>query len=525
MALSVFLEFGDDISDYFSSQNVIERCPLINNEIMPKARFLSSGAQGGVYSVVLDGKKYAIKKSRNHGYFVRDVAVPDEVKTLGEALAYLNTHIKDLQIISVDTFYQFNKGDENTILSKREVSILVRRNKDYDCKLKDELETHVLDDSSSCLTDKFTYPKGSFLCDNSDYTEYVISVLCANLEKNGICVNFNNVFGFSMCTSSDMFGKMQVFDYTFMELLDDSLDGGLEPYVEEYDYDDERRDEILGSVAIQILFALSAMQRIYGIQHNDLHAANVMIKKLGEFGDDVMYNGYNLTKADYFSYELDGLMLYIKNEGFLCKLIDFGFATKYSTPMVGRLDVVKNKTDSNGWRDDYADVDKIFTSLNEMFGGYELFQEISDGGKRPWEFLEGNHLTENFYIKPSSGTIVSLGKLTRDDYYTGFFTPDQSLAATDVSRQTYQQINQRLVDIGNSVESVDYTTISSFIDKFYDHPEWYSVLYQRKSKLTKECLARFTCVLEYYVEKRGNKDELIAKTISHLNSRIKEIRI
>jgi len=183
MELSVFLEYGDDVSDYFMSSGVMERCPLLNNEILPKAKFISSGAQGGVYSVVLDGKKYAIKKTRNYGYFLEEITIPDEsVHTLRDALQYLIRNRKKLQGVSMDTFYTVNKGDEDSKI-QNSVYILARRNKDYQCKLYDELVTDVLDENTSCLISSFTYPKGSFLCENSDYVEYIIGSLCSNLLK------------------------------------------------------------------------------------------------------------------------------------------------------------------------------------------------------------------------------------------------------------------------------------------------------------------------------------------------------
>lgn len=74
-------------------------------------------------------------------------------------------------------------------------------------------------------------------------------------------------------------------------------------------------DEI-ASLSFQIFAGVFAMKRYYGLQHNDLHAGNVLVHKLPEE-----------HRSGVFEYIIDGKHYYVPHQGWLFVIWDFGKAT------------------------------------------------------------------------------------------------------------------------------------------------------------------------------------------------------
>ena len=134
------LDTGGEIVKYLGEQNSL--CPLINSQIK-KENIIGGGVFGKVYSITsksLGTKKYVVKQT------IKKKDAPKD--------------------------YQFKP-----------------------CKIDEEeqFENMMYPEKS------FTFPKGSYLCENEIFSEYVIGLLCSNLLKQGKSINFIDVISFATC--------------------------------------------------------------------------------------------------------------------------------------------------------------------------------------------------------------------------------------------------------------------------------------------------------------------------------------
>jgi len=284
-----------------------------------------------------------------------------------------------------------------------------------------------------------------------------------------------------MCSSrSKLTKKPELFDYSFLEYIQgDQLQKTLPSLVSANPND----DDLIASIVIQTIFAISVLQRKFGIQHNDLHLGNIMLQELitGD-GIPAMFGLYDLSQAEYLKYEIDGKEIYLKNNGFLVKIVDFGYSVKYSEPIIGRKDLARGtgpfaRVVVPAWQDTSYDFllfffgmcrrfDKNSMFLRNLFSKVfldgkvdysdSMFVSVMDGireiytaknstrpalfglSKFPWEFLLDEELVGKYTQKPNSNAkVVTVGKLTPNDYYEGFnhtplhiFTPIQEINKT-----------------------------------------------------------------------------------------------
>lgn len=179
----------------------------------------------------------------------------------------------------------------------------------------------------------------SYICD-ATFSEYLISILVANLRRNGISVHFLDTFLFATC-----FGSRKIEHYIFMEKIDTNF-GTLGDQICEKKFSNlnsinpNPNPEAVNSLYIQVLHALACIQDKYQIVHGDLHEDNVFIEYITK---ETQYNGKYLSESEYFEYIIDGVSVYIPNIGMLVKLGDWGFACKYSEPMICNKDVLDGK--------------------------------------------------------------------------------------------------------------------------------------------------------------------------------------
>lgn len=320
--------------------------------------------------------------------------------------------------------------------------------------------------------DSFVYEAGDYLCSDETAVEYPISVLCSTLVERGICVNFLDVFGFSMCVDRTDKGDripVGIFDYTFLEMVDGSIDDIMTTRPGGFPGKMIATEALVDTFYIQIVFAISAMQRNFGIQHNDLHTGNVLGLLLKN-KRDFIFGGKDLTKVEWFRYEIDGRMVYLKNEGVIAKIGDFGLAAKFSSPRLSMRKRPKNLIPN--WRDDsydflyftmtmfhhYGRISRLVSNMlclifrpyhryvNSVEGAFNLATGYykSDGHKlfienrrprmipldrKPWEFITDNSVMGKYLSKPvgySEKDIATIGKLRSDQIYEGYYAPEES---------------------------------------------------------------------------------------------------
>jgi len=377
------INHGGEMMDYFLGSKVLKRCPFIEANVKVRSEKMGEGSYGKVYSVLSPdaSRVYAVKKTKNLIFKIKEHVWDDAPMKLKDIAALL-TFSEELDV-DWKLFYMLNGNDPERSVRKGEYyySAIYRDNKKEitRCKLKKPYEINIYyyinhlpgeydhlpyksrPRQNKVYTNKrYIFPAGSYMCKNDTYPEYVISVLCATLVNQYKCANFLDVFGFSMCSQKSKVITPKLFDYTFMERID-------YPIVDLTKNKVMITESLIDSLYIQTVFAICAMQRTYGIQHNDLHLGNVFLINLRTTGWPVNYNGKDLRYAEYFEYEIDGNKIYVKNEGYLVKIGDFGLAAKYSEPIIrvkGSLFPIP------GWRDDYYDFTFFTAMMFTMYGRY-----------------------------------------------------------------------------------------------------------------------------------------------------------
>ena len=373
------VESGGEMMDYFLSSKVINRCPFIEHNVKVRSEKIGAGSYGKVYSVLSPdaSRVYAVKKTKNRIFKIVEHVWQDHPMKLSDIAALL-TFSEDLDV-DWKLFYALNKNNPERYVRKGEYYYsAIYRTKNIGCKLKkpnsveefyivnhapgeyDHLPFKSRPQEKKVYTGKvFDIPKGSYVCENDTYIEYVIGLLCATLVSKLKCANFLDVFGFSMCSQSSKLITPKLFDYTFMERID-------YPVIDLYRKGKVTATEsVVDSIYIQTVFAICAMQRILGVQHNDLHLGNVFLIDLRKVGWPIMYNGRDLRYVEYFEYEIDHTKVYVKNEGLLVKIGDFGLAAKYSSP------IISTKTfpfPIPNFRDDYYDFTYFTAMMFVMYG-------------------------------------------------------------------------------------------------------------------------------------------------------------
>jgi serine/threonine protein kinase len=287
--------------------------------------------------------------------------------------------------------------------------------------------------------DSVSFPKGSYLCSNNKYSEFINGVLCGNLYRNGISINFIDVFGFATCEGAAQRREKKVYQYVFME----KISGSLEKY-----YNFVTKNNLTSIVVfIQILHAIAVYQKHYKLQHNDLHMDNVFLEKITP---ETKYKGESLHDAKFFHYKVEDIDLYLPFVGAIVKIGDFGLSVKYKPPIVGDMTAVSDGYDDgdgswipNWYAPNYdalyaacrlynlskseimklclahmmnlKDTGPVGSTIPVYFNpkiGYrprlDKLHELPNGN--PITFLKSS-LINRFWKKPDSGKIVTLGEV------------------------------------------------------------------------------------------------------------------
>jgi hypothetical protein len=284
---------GGDIINYLTKESPI--CPLMGSKIKLD-KVLGKGKSGKVFEVQL-----SYSDQNFHTYAVK--------RTRPLVNQYLMENIK--------SFYKYIK--ENKI----DLGKLLK----YNNITEEELESSVIIYIPSFMLGSVCSSK--FVCD-SDYSEYIISVLVANLKRKMISANFIDTFLFATCEDPDQYRSNH---FIFMEKVDATF-GNIIDIISEKTYSGkiQQRDSMaVNSIFIQTLHAIAAYQQKYKIVHGDLHQDNVFIEYVTE---ETTVNGENLYDAEFFKYKIGNTKLYVPATKHIVKIGDWGYACKYSKPLV-----------------------------------------------------------------------------------------------------------------------------------------------------------------------------------------------
>jgi len=306
--------------------NQRKKCALIESHVK-FVKEIGDGQSGAhVFIVTIPGKgikKYVVKTFDEKD----DTVVSDEKKSVGD---YADIYYNRFHV-SKEWFIRENGGNPNRIINIGDTfripyyAIL--------CKTKRE-STYERFDYGGFVT----VPKGSYLCTDSKYSEYVIGILCAELYTNGICINFYDTFDFATCTGGD-----GVKQYIFMELLTGELYGKYQELRNIKVKYKGKEFSVLDILYIQTLLAIAYYQKIYNLQHNDLHFKNLFLSKVDE---NTKYLNERLTEFSSWQYNINfggkSINVYTPPVPYLIKIADFGLSVKYGTPIVGNKNMMEH---------------------------------------------------------------------------------------------------------------------------------------------------------------------------------------
>lgn len=150
------------------------------------------------------------------------------------------------------------------------------------------------------------FDKNIIYNENTVWREIYLLKICSKLLKSKKSINLP-FFHFFLYTSSNHWNKELSknlpYIYTFSELANEDLKSWSRT---SHGFAEWK------SCILQIFFSIFCLQYYCGFLHNDLHWGNVLVSKVKKGG----YWVYNIHHKEY----------YIKNEGYLFMIWDFGFA-------------------------------------------------------------------------------------------------------------------------------------------------------------------------------------------------------
>lgn len=306
----------------------------------------------GVFSVTVDGKEYAMKQRHHYSY---------------------NEHHNS----SADEFYDINKWLLKGV--DKQLFIELNRNAtDYIYRTPFPSQT--------------VYSNGTVEVEDEFYKEFIIGVLCSRLYEKGISANFIRVYDFATVLNCDYDEQKQCI---FMERATDRIDNMKSLHTR-------------WGVFIQTLHAIGVYQNVYSISHNDLQPRNILYKRI-EPND--MFNGKRIALYDHFHYSFKGRDIYIPNEGYIVKIIDFDHSDLFGDhPIANKHSLERGLVYS-------FDMCYFLSGLLEYFIEQNKSSDLVSGIKRLLSIYNAPNFVEDilsdelfnrFHTKPT-GTVLTLG--------------------------------------------------------------------------------------------------------------------
>lgn len=263
------------------------------------------------------------------------------------------------------------------------------------------------------------------ICETT-YTEFMIALLVGELYRSGTSINFLDTFYFATCIEGHRLRNVQ--QYTFMEQIDRSLKNTIGCITEidrKGDKNPNYRPEVVESILIQILHAISEYQENYKIVHGDLHDDNVFLEYVR---DTTTWNGELVLEADYYQYKVKGTDLYVlggRECPFIVKIGDWGIACKYSTPRIIETTVGHtgyDQMDGNGpW------LPNFYTTAYDVLYIINILDDLNPSN----EFIQG--ILAWIYKLPAGSSIADLHTAHNKIFNAGTGRPKLDLLETSLS--------------------------------------------------------------------------------------------
>ena len=151
----------------------------------------------------------------------------------------------------------------------------------------------------------------SLLSNNSVWSEMTCYILCNILVFSKVCPNLPLYYKYFWCPKCHFMNRyITPKKQPCLLVLNELAEADLEQLWKQYKLNPPV--EVTKSCMFQIFISLYALNKFYGMSHNDLHWGNVLAHKIEEGG----YWEYTLQKKRY----------YVPNTGYLFVLWDFGNA-------------------------------------------------------------------------------------------------------------------------------------------------------------------------------------------------------
>jgi len=328
---------GGQLVKYLTTQNAV--CPLIGSKIK-LAEHLGRGVQGDVFLIEFEGmgeKEYVVKVL-NHTLSKETFFIP-----IKKSLREIAKAISKLDDVFIETIIAVNGNKPEKEYERGEYSFNIP---DYarPCRTKSirYYENLKYGKGKGKRREEIIIPKGSYLCQETEYSEYIIGILCGDLYRKRISVNFIDFFSFASCPVKNEPDVIR--NYVFMQKISGSFTSFKSCIIKKDTEEKYYNPEILNVLYIQILHAISVYQRQYKLSHNDLHTENIFIELIKK---GTKYDEQELSDADWFHYHIDGVDIYLPYVPMLVKIGDFGLSFKFSEPMIGDEYVIEDGYDQD----------------------------------------------------------------------------------------------------------------------------------------------------------------------------------
>ncbi len=155
--------------------------------------------------------------------------------------------------------------------------------------------------------DVFKYHNDFRVMIHSSWVELFVMNLSNVLLDEKICFNLPRTYEYSFCDVCDYNKKIINCALVITDLADE---GDLQGWLVKKD----RSPLELFSMLFQVYAGLYALRKYFNIIHNDMHAGNVLVKKI------------KTSTNSFLKYVIDGKEYFIPNTGYIFIIWDFGYA-------------------------------------------------------------------------------------------------------------------------------------------------------------------------------------------------------
>jgi len=285
------------------------------DEIFSKTK-IGSGSQGKIYKIKFrnDRKIYIMKKTHLTLFNIGEQDVIQLKK-------YISKFTKDVSKLKMKKFINLIMDfyDLNDRISWRKILKFNHLTK-YEIPSYDLLDEFFLpiEDIDCLITKPKTYDynldfegtieakKGDYVCFSNVFVETLISLIMSKLVRDEICYHYIVFYASILCDDS--------FEF-FIEKMDSSLTDLI------FNSDVEINEIFDISNLFSVIISIYIMTDKFNICHNDLAFRNILVKK-------------NKLSFDKITYIIDDIIFEFPFPKYLYKISDFGYAQKFSHPMI-----------------------------------------------------------------------------------------------------------------------------------------------------------------------------------------------